>query len=92
MYGWGLNDRAEIEAAFTACRESLRENGILIVGWADCERMNPCPLSTWECLRGFRPFVFPPLGTSEFVTATPHRHTYNFYRRPRAAELVGEIG
>ena len=92
VYGWGLNDRIEIEAAFTACRESLREDGILIVGWDDCERLNPCPLSTWESLRGFRPFVFPPLRTSEFVTATPHHHTYSFYRRPRAAELAGESG
>jgi hypothetical protein len=92
VYGWGLNNRTEIEAAFTACRESLREDGILIIGWDDCERLNPCPLSTWECLRGFRPFVFPPLRTSEFVTATSHRHTYSFYRRPRAAELADEAG
>jgi hypothetical protein len=87
VYGWGLNSRTEIEAAFTDCLGSLREDGILIIGWDDCERLNPCPLSTWECLAGFRPFVFPPLGTSEFATATPHRHTYSFYRRPRAAEL-----
>jgi hypothetical protein len=92
VYGWGLNNRTEIEAAFTACGESLREDGILIIGWDDCERLNPCPLSTWECLHGFRPFVFPPLRTSEFVTATPHHHTYSFYRRPRAAELADEVG
>jgi spermidine synthase len=90
VYGWGLNKRSEIEASFTECRESLREDGILIIGWDDCEPLNPCPLSTWQCLRGFRPFVFPPLQTSEFVTATSHRHTYSFYRRPRAAELADE--
>jgi len=91
VYGWGLNKRREIEAAFTECRESLREDGILIIGWDDCESLNPCPLSTWECLRTFRPFEFPPLQTSEFVTATSHRHTYSFYRRPRAAELTDEV-
>lgn len=92
VYGWGLNDRTEIEAAFTACRKSLREDGVLIIGWDDCEQSNPCPISTWECLRGFRPFVFPPLRASEFVTATPQRHTYSFYRRPRAAELADPCG
>jgi hypothetical protein len=92
VYGWGLNKRSEIEAAFTECRESLREDGILIIGWDDCEPLNPCPLSTWQCLRGFRSFVFPPLQTSEFVTATSHRHTYSFYRRPRAAELADGAG
>jgi SAM-dependent methyltransferase len=92
VYGWGLNNRTEIEAAFTACRESLREDGILIIGWDDCERLNPYPLSKWQCLRGFRPFVFPPLRSSEFFMATPHRHTYSFYRRPRAAELADEVG
>jgi O-antigen/teichoic acid export membrane protein len=63
-----------------------------IIGWDDRERSNPCPLSTWECLRGFRAFVFPPLRRSEFVTATSHRHTYSFYRRPRAAELADGAG
>jgi SAM-dependent methyltransferase len=92
VYGWGLNERADIEAAFSACRESLREDGILVIGWDDVAHLNPCPLPSWQCLRDFRPFVFPPLATAEFVTATAHRHTYSFFRRPRAAELADESG
>jgi hypothetical protein len=86
VYGWGLNERAEIEAAFTACYECLREDGVLVIGWDDVAHLNPCPLSTWQCLQDFRPFVFPPLHTAEFVTATAHRHVYSFFRRPHAAE------
>jgi SAM-dependent methyltransferase len=86
VYGWGLNEHAEIEAAFTACYECLREDGVLIIGWDDVAHLNPCPLSTWQCLQDFRPFVFPPLHTAEFVTATAHRHVYSFFRRPHAAE------
>lgn len=86
VYGWGLNDRADIEAAFGACRDCLRENGVLVIGWDDVEPFNPCPLSTWDCLRTFRRFHFPPLDTAEFVTATSSRHTYSFYCRPHANE------
>ena len=92
VYGWGLNEHADIEAAFSACHESLHENGVLIIGWDDVAHLNPCPLPSWQCLRDFRPFVFPPLGTAEFVTATAHRHTYSFFRRPHAAELANESG
>lgn len=90
VYGWGLDRRADIEAAFTACREALREGGVIIIGWDDVERLNPCPLSTWECLRTLRPFIFPPLRTAEIVTATAHRHTYSFYCRPHAAKAADQ--
>lgn len=87
VYGVGLDERNEIEAAFSACVNSLRPNGILVLGWNNTERLNPCPPATWECLRSLRRFVFPPLQTAEFETATPDRHTYSFYRRPDAVEM-----
>jgi len=87
VYGWGLNERSEIEASISSCIAALRPNGILVLGWNNTERLNPCPPSTWESLRSLRRFVFPPLETAEFETATPDRHTYSFYRRPDAVEM-----
>lgn len=87
VYGVGLDERNEIETAFSACITSLRPQGILVLGWNNTERLNPCPPDTWECLRSLRPFVFPPLQTAEFETNTPDRHTYSFYRRPERDEV-----
>jgi len=86
VYGVGLDERNEIETAFSACIASLRPHGVLVLGWNNTERLNPCPPQTWECLRSLRPFVFPPLQTAEFETATADRHTYSFYRLPGPLE------
>lgn len=88
VYGWGLNERDDVEAAFSACAECLTEDGILLIGWGDREETNPCPFGTLESLRALRPFVFPPLQTAQYLTDTPYRQTYSFYRRPRAGELM----
>jgi len=88
VYGWGLDAREDIEAAFSASAECLKEDGVLLIGWGDTEATNPCPFDTLDSLRSLEPFVFPPLGTANYLTKTSYRQTYSFYRRPRAEECV----
>jgi len=80
VYGWGLDGREQIDSAFEQCRSRLRPGGHLLVGWDDIPERAPVPLSEIPSLQQFEKFIFPPLGTWRFVTDTPYRHTYDFYR------------
>jgi hypothetical protein len=81
VVGWGLDAREDIEHAFEACFNSLRDGGILMVGWNDVEEHRPVALDECKSLQLFYRFEFPPLDAAVYVTGTPYRHTYNFYRR-----------
>ena len=83
VFGWGLDARIDVEQAFRACCDCLREGGVLVVGWDDIEERRPFPLEECQSLRALKPFVFPPLGTAEYMTDTPYRHTYRFYIKQR---------
>ena len=79
VFGWGLDARADVEKAFEAGSDCLRDGGVLVIGWDDIEERRPFHLAECQSLRALRPFVFPPLGTAEYMTDTPYRHTYTFY-------------
>jgi SAM-dependent methyltransferase len=79
VFGWGLDKKTDVEQAFRACCDCLREGGVLVVGWDDIEERRPFPLGECQSLRALKPFFFPPLGTAEYLTDTPYRHTYTFY-------------
>lgn len=81
VIGWGLDDRAGIERMLESCWSSLRERGVLLVGWNDVPEHSPVAMSDLKALRWFQPYVFPELGASEFKTNTDLRHTYNFYTK-----------
>jgi thymidylate kinase len=81
VFGWGLDANADVEQAFQACHKCLRHGGVLVVGWDDIEEKRPFPLQDCQSLRAFDPFVFPPLGTAEYLTDTSFRHTYTFYSK-----------
>ena len=85
VFGWGLDARPDAEQAFQACYRCLRENGVLIIGWDGIEERCPFPLDDCQSLRAFKPLIFPPLGTCEYQTDTPHRHTYTFYVKTEGA-------
>jgi SAM-dependent methyltransferase len=82
VFGWGLDSRSEVDCALGACHACLRESGVLMIGWDDIPERRPFPLSECVALRAYVPFVFPPLGTAEFLTDTPYRHTYSFFAKP----------
>lgn len=79
VFGWGLNARDEVDAAFAACFTYLRENGLLIVGWDDVPEHRPFPLEESLSLAAFSAYDFPPFNTSQYLTTDANRHTYNFY-------------
>ena len=85
VFGWGLDARPDAEQAFLACYYCLRENGVLVIGWDRIEERCPFPLDECQSLRAFQPLAFPPLGTCEYQTDTPYRHTYTFYVKVEGA-------
>ena len=92
VFGWGLDARPDVEQAFLACYRCLRDDGVLVIGWDDVEERCPFPLEQCRSLRVFAPFTFPPLGTSEYQTATPYRHTYTFYVEEEEGRRDGTHG
>jgi hypothetical protein len=84
VFGFGLDSKEQCEHAFGHFYTRLRPNGHFLFGYTDVPPRMPIPLESIESLRQFKKFTFPPLGTSRYATATPYRHTYEFYRKPAA--------
>lgn len=82
VFGWGLNARADVEAALHGVRHLLRPGGELVVGWNDVPRYRPFPFRDCRALKDFEPAVFAPLGVTAVQLETDNRHCYEFYRRP----------
>lgn len=81
VYGFGLDTLEDCEAAFSHCYSRLFPRGHFVFGWNDIAERTPVPLSQVHSLTRFEKFHFTPLGTWRYVTNTPYRHTYDFYRR-----------
>jgi SAM-dependent methyltransferase len=81
VFGWGLDGHEQCEAAFSQVHSRLKSDGHFLFGWDDVPRRTPVPLETLVSLTRFQPYRFPPLGASRYVTDTPYRHTYAFYRK-----------
>jgi hypothetical protein len=81
VFGWGLDGRNDVEAAFGGAFETLRPGGLLLLGWNDIPERKPFPLCEIRALKRFQPRSIEPLGESEFVTATDNRHTFNLYEK-----------
>ena len=79
VYGFGLNTRAQCEAAFAESYSRLREGGHLVFGWNDVPERTPVPLQDIASLRRFTPWTFPAFHSWRYLTDTPHRHVYDFY-------------
>jgi hypothetical protein len=82
VFGWGLDDRQDCERAFEGCYEALRPSGELVIGWNDVPEHRPLELSSLQALARFRPLVFGPLGTAQYLANASNRHMFNFYVRP----------
>jgi SAM-dependent methyltransferase len=81
VYGWGLDRHEQLEAAFAQCHSRLRDDGHLFFGWDDIPQRAPVDLDTVSSRALFRKYTFPPLGTWRYLTDTPYRHTFDFYRK-----------
>jgi hypothetical protein len=81
VYGFGLDAREDCEWAFHLCHSSLRNGGYFILGWDDIPARTPVALDSIESLQRFQKLSVPPFNSWRYVTDTPYRHTYDFYRR-----------
>ena len=81
VYGWGLDRHEQLEAAFAQCHSRLRDDGHLFFGCDDIPQRAPVDLDTVSSRALFRKYTFPPLGTWRYLTDTPYRHTFDFYRK-----------
>jgi hypothetical protein len=81
VLGWGLDRPEQCEAAFAQSYECLRIGGELAFGWDDIPRRTPFVLDEVPSVARFPKIAFPPLGTWRYLTDTPYRHTFDFYRK-----------
>lgn len=82
VIGFGLNDRAGVEAALAACAAKLRPGGWLVLGVNELKPTHIDPAVT-EAASSFIPAPFGALGTRVDV-ALPFRekrHTFVFWKR-----------
>lgn len=81
VFGWGLNERKDVEDAFLGCYQSLRQGGVLVVGWDDVPEKKPFPLESCESLNRFQFYFFPPLSTSQYrnVADESEKHVFSFF-------------
>lgn len=82
VFGWGLDAETDVERAVRGCHRALRIGGLLIIGVDDIEEHRARALENCKALDEFVPYVFPALKTADFVTDTPYRHRFLFFRRP----------
>ena len=86
IFGFGWNEREDVEQGFAGSFKCLRDGGILVVGWRDTPETKPFPLETCQSLSQFKPYVFPPVSTSQLVLEKylniingSEKHVFNFY-------------
>jgi SAM-dependent methyltransferase len=81
VLGWGLNEVADAEVAFSGCYSTLRPGGVLVVSWDDMAG-HRFPIGDVASLKRFERWTFPPLDSASFLVANEYRHTFEFLRRP----------
>ncbi len=88
IMGWGLDRAAQCERAFAQCYDCLRDDGHLVFGWDDIPRRKPFDLDAVPSIARFTRFVMPSLGAWRYLTDTPYRHTFDFYRKSVPGSLA----
>ena len=81
VYGFGIDDRGGLGAAFAAARVVLRPGGTLVLGWNDVPALAPFDPAALAGEVGFRRSTANPLGAWRTLTETPLRHTFDVYNR-----------
>jgi SAM-dependent methyltransferase len=88
VFGWGLDDRDDVERAFDGFYRALRPAGVFLLGWNDIPPHTPFLPDDTAALRRFKPYTFRPLGTECLcLPETDNQHTYSFYSKPDAISL-----
>ena len=82
VFGWGLDQKADIETAFEGIFTCLKPSGIFLLGWNDVPEHSPIPLAQLMSLGKFKDWIFPPLSTSNMLASEATQHRYHFYQKP----------
>lgn len=84
VFGYGIDTREATETSFQQCFQCLRSGGILVFGWNDILEFQAfSALEQCQSLQQFKPYVFSPLTTTQYLVAdSPNRHRFNFYLKP----------
>lgn len=82
VFGWGLDERAEVEAAVRGFHRLLRDGGELVVGWNDVAWRRPFAFGELEALQAYERFAFEPAGPPVLEVPGPNRHRFEFFRKP----------
>jgi SAM-dependent methyltransferase len=82
VFGWGLDERAQVEAAVEGFARVLRPGGELIVGWNRIGRHRPFEFSQVQALAAFERVAFAPLGRAIVDVPGSNRHRFEFFARP----------
>ena len=83
VLGWGLNARADADAALGACFTHLRAGGDLLLGWNDIAPRNRVLPEHIPALRRFEVARLGPTQTARWTIAARNRHVFDFYRKPQ---------
>ena len=82
VFGWGLDQKTDIEQAFAGIFKCLKPGGVFLLGWNDVPEHSPVPLADLESLGKFKTWMFPPLAASNVLASEATQHRYNFYQKP----------
>ena len=83
VFGWGLDTRADLDAALTALHRVLRPGGLLVIGWNDVALRRPFPLASAAALALFEPHSIAALGGAVLALGGPNRHRFDCFVKPR---------
>jgi hypothetical protein len=83
VFGWGLNQKDEIEKALSGIYECLVPDGLLVFGYNKTRELTPVALEDLKALKRFEQVKLPVLRSRSYTCATGE-HTYNFYQKPLA--------
>lgn len=85
VFGWGLDRRADVEAAVRALHRLLRPGGVLMVGWNDVALRRPFAFCEVQALAGFEPDRFEGWGAPVLALGGMNRHRFEFYLKREPA-------
>ncbi|MDF1740748.1 MAG: class I SAM-dependent methyltransferase [Verrucomicrobiales bacterium] len=89
VFGWGVDDCADIETAVSQFFRVLRPGGYLVIGWNDNDDHRPEGFEKTD-VKGFERFVLPPIESDHFNSAGSNRHQFRFYRSVKSASVSSQ--
>jgi hypothetical protein len=82
VLSFGIDNRADAEAAFAGCSHCLRDGGLMMLGWSDAPEHRPkFRLEDVDSMKAFVPYVFPPLAAAEHRVYNRWQLVYRFYEK-----------